>query len=152
MITPLYSALVGPYLGHSEDLNTRQTLITWSKFSGEPPGWTEAGEPALGEEAEEHGLVQIEEEPMRSLPTTYRGDKDDEARLFTLVYSKRMRNYRHKQEVLTKYKEKSIHYADDLAVEEVIQRGCGIIVLNGFQDLAGQIPQQPHLNSEHILL
>lgn len=106
MITPLYSALAGPHLGHSEDLNIRQTLITWSKFSGEQPGWTEAGEPALGEEAEGHGLVQIKEEPTSSFPSTYRGDRGDEARLFTLVYGRRTRNYRHKQEVLTKYKEK----------------------------------------------
>lgn len=72
VITTLYLALVGPHLGHSGDLNTRQTLITWSKLSGEPPGWSEAGEPALGEEAEGHRLVQIEKEPMSSLPSTYR--------------------------------------------------------------------------------
>lgn len=72
MITPLYLALVGPHSGHSGDLNTRQTLITWSKFSGEPSEQSEVGEPALGEEAEGHELVQIEEEPMSSPPSTYR--------------------------------------------------------------------------------
>lgn len=131
-------------MGHSGDLKTRQSLITWSKFSGEPPGWSEAGEPALGEEAEGHRPVQIEEELMSSLPQyLWRGDRDDGARLFTVVYDRRMRDYRHKlkQEVLTRYKEKILHYDDDLALEQVIQRGCGIFVLSSFQDLAGQIPQ-----------
>jgi len=57
-----------------------------------------------------------------------------------------------KEEVLIRYKEKVLRYEDDLAVEEVIQRGCGIFVLRGFQDLAGQLPQQPGPNSEWTLL
>lgn len=130
-------------------------MITWSKFSGEPPGWSEAEEPVLGEEAEGHSLVQMEEELMSSLPQyLWRGDRDDEARLFTVVYNRRMRDYRQKlkQEVLTRYKEKILHYEDDLALEQVIQTGCGIFVLSSFQDLAEQIPQQPGLNSEWTLL
>ena len=67
-----------------------------------------------------------------------------------MVYDSRMRDYRHKlkQEVPTRYKEKILRYEDDLAPEQVIQRGCGIFVLSSFQDLAGQIPQQPDVNSE----
>lgn len=92
---------------------------------------------------------------MSSLPQyLWRGDRDDEARLFTVVYNRRMRDYRQKlkQEVLTRYKEKILHYEDDLALEQVIQTGCGIFVLSSFQDLAEQIPQQPGLNSEWTLL
>lgn len=89
------------------------------------------------------------EQPPQHLRT---GDRDNGARLFTVVYNRKMRDYRHKlkQEVLTSYKEKILHYEDDLALEQVIQRG--IFVLSPFQDLAGQIPQQPGVKSEWTLL
>lgn len=66
-----------------------------------------------------------------------------------MAYNRRVRDYWHKpnQEIVTRYKEKILHYEDDFAVEQVNQIGCEIFVLRGFQDVAGQTPQQTRQNS-----
>lgn len=57
-----------------------------------------------------------------------------------VVHDRRMRNYGHKlkQDRLTIHEEKNLHCEGDLALKQVIQKGCEIFSLRGFHDLSGK--------------
>lgn len=49
------------------------------------------------------------------------------------------------REFQTGYKEKLFPHEDSRTVEQVLQRGCTAFLPGGFQDPAGEIPEQPGL-------